>query len=123
MDWSFLQPVLTAVATTAVAVAVPVGTTLLYRYTGIKVSDSQEASIRTAATAEAAKMIQLGIPVTPNTAATAATKVLSDLPAEVKAQGYTPSDVADMVIGAAAIPFPAVGIAAPVLKAVTQGKL
>jgi hypothetical protein len=102
MDWSVLQPLFQSLAAVAVTAGVGIGTTLLYRYTGIQVSAANEDAIRKAALTEAGKLITLGTPVTQQTATNAALKVMSDLPKEVKAEGYTHADVADMITGAAA---------------------
>lgn len=118
MDWSFLQPIALSVASFAITAGVAVGSAMITKYTGITVSAANEQAIRNAANTEAGKMIALGNPVTPLNVGPAAAKVINDLPKEVKAEGYTHSDVADMIIGAAAIPFPAIGIAAPILKGI-----
>lgn len=106
MDWSFLLPVVQGVTELAVTAGVGVGATLLYRYTGVQISAANEDAIRNAATTEAGKLLTLGSNVTPAAAATAAMKVVSDLPAEVKAEGYTHADVTDMILGAASTNTP-----------------
>jgi hypothetical protein len=108
MDWSLLQQVLSSAATVAIGVAVPVGIAVFTHYTGISVSTQNEASIRAAATTEAGKLITMGTPVTPATVAAGASKVLSDLAPQIKAEGYTHDDVKDMIIGAAATVAPPV---------------
>ena len=144
MDPTFLtqlQQTLTAVACAAVTAGVGYGITWLSAKLHLTKTDSAETAVRTAAATEAG-VIASQIPATATAAATApaalinpgvlasaANKVILDLPAEVKLTGYTPKDIEDMVLanlpailgavnpalGAAA------GAAAGVVKAVTNG--
>jgi hypothetical protein len=102
MDWSFLQPVMEGV----ISLGVVAGVALVKQYTGIQISAANEDAIRNAATTEAGKLLTLGSPITPQAAATAAVKVLTDLPNQVKAENYNHNDITDMILGAASTSTP-----------------
>jgi hypothetical protein len=102
MDWSFLQPVMEGV----ISIGVVAGVALIKQYTGVQISQANQDSIRAAAVTEAGKLLTMGVPVTPASAAGAAAKVVNDLPAEVKAEGYNHDDIKDMVLGAASTATP-----------------
>jgi hypothetical protein len=106
MDWSMFQPLFVSLASVAITAGVGIGSTLLYRYTGVKISAANEDAIRNAATTEAGKLLTLGSPITPQAAATAAVKVLTDLPNQVKAENYNHNDITDMILGAASTNTP-----------------
>lgn len=119
MDWSLLSPFFSALADAAITAGIGVGVVILKQYTGIQISDANEASIRRAATTEAGKLIATGKLDTPQAVAASASKVLSDLPVAVKAEGYTHTDVTDMIVGAASIVYPPLGAIAPALNAIS----
>jgi hypothetical protein len=97
-------------ATTAAAAAVTALCVYVFAwlrsYLGIKESDSNEEAIRRAAQTEAGKLVVNGNIGDPNALVSAATKVISDLNPQVKAEGYDASDIKDMIIGAAGTVFP-----------------
>lgn len=85
--------------------------TALKSHFGIAAADSAETAVRTAAGTEAGK-IAATIPaaaaqtgaapaaiVPAGSLLAAASKIITDLPAEVKLTGYTTTDIADMVLG------------------------
>lgn len=78
----------------------------LRTYLGIIESDSNEEEIRRAAATEAGLLIKLDALDNPEKLAAAAAKIIADLPKEVRAEGYTPTDVKDMILGAAGMVFP-----------------
>ena len=103
---SELQTVLVTLATAAVTALCAYAIKWLRDFLGIKESDSNEAAIRNAALTEAGKLVTQGKIDDPNALTSAASKVISDLGPQVKAEGYNASDVKDMIIGAAALAFP-----------------
>lgn len=84
--------------------------TELRSYFHIAAADSAEAAVRTAAATEAGKLAVTIPPeaIVPNatpaslisigTVQAAAGKVITDLPKEVALTGYTPTDIADMIL-------------------------
>jgi hypothetical protein len=119
MEWATFSPLFSAVADAAITAGIGIGVVLLKQYTGVQISDANEAAIRRAATTEAGKLITTGKLDTPQAIAASASKVLTDLPAEVKSEGYTHADVTDMIVGAASIAFPPLGAIAPALNAIS----
>lgn len=101
MDLSFLTPVLQDLATAAVTAGIGYGCVLLKSYTGVTISDANEAAIRRAAVTEAGKLISLGLSGNQSSIMSSATKIMNDLPNQVKAEGYTDRDIQDMITGAA----------------------
>ena len=149
MDPTFLtqlQQSLTALACAAVTAGVGYGVTWLRSKLKITAADSAEAAVRTAAKTEAGKLVAI-IPAASSAGATAspttsvkslfttqeiqaaASKVITDLPAEIKLTGYTPKDIEDMILGALPLILGAVnpalgaaaGVAAGVIKAASNG--
>ena len=101
-----LQTLLTTLAAAAATALCLYAMNWLRAFLGIKESDSNEAAIRNAALTEAGKLVTQGKIDDPNALTSAASKVISDLGPQVKAEGYNASDVKDMIIGAAALAFP-----------------
>jgi hypothetical protein len=123
MDWSTLSPLFQSIADAAITAGIGIGVVILKQYTGIQISDANEAAIRRAATTEAGKLLSTGTAITPATVATGASKVIADLPAEVKSEGYTHTDVADMIVGAASIAVPPLAAIAPALNVIAGAVL
>ena len=103
---SELQTVLTTLAAAAVTALCVYAINWLREKLGIEKSDSNEEAIRRAATTEAGKLIQIGAIDDPQRILESATKLIADLQPQVKAEGYTTTDIKDMIIGAAGIVFP-----------------
>jgi hypothetical protein len=116
MDFSFLQPFLTAIATAAVPAGITFACALLNKNTSVNISDANELAIRRAATTEAGKLVTTDTIGNTQAVANSANKVISDLPQQIAAEAYTHSDVVDMIVGAASIAFPPLGAAAPLIK-------
>jgi hypothetical protein len=123
MDWSTISPFFNTLADVAITAGIGIGSILLKQYTGVQISDANEAAIRRAATTEAGKLLSTGTAITPATVATGASKVIADLPAEVKSEGYTHTDVADMIVGAASIAVPPLAAIAPALNVIAGAVL
>jgi hypothetical protein len=116
MDLSFLQTILTGLATAAIPAGITFGCVLLNKYTGVKISDANELAIRRAATTEAGKLVTTDTVGNPAAVSTSATKVLTDLPQEIAAEAYTHSDVVDMIMSAVTIAYPPLAALAPLVK-------
>jgi len=116
MDFSFLQPILTGLATAAIPAGITFGCVLLNKYTGVKISDANELAIRRAATTEAGKLVTANTVANPIAVASSANKVITDLPKEVAAEAYTHSDIVDMIMSAVTIAYPPLGALAPLIK-------
>lgn len=123
MDFSFLQPLLTGLATGAVPVGVSIGCFLINKYTVVKISNENELSIRRAAVTEAGKLLGNGAISSPDAVTYSAAKVMADLPHEVTSEGYTHNDIVDMILGAASIAFPPIAAIAPALNIISKASL
>ena len=123
MDWSSLTPFFQTLADAAITAGIGAGVVILKQYTGIQISDANEAAIRRAATTEAGKLLSTGAVVTTTNVAASASKVLADLPNEIKSEGYTHTDVADMIIGAATIAVPPLAAIAPAMNVIAGAVL
>jgi hypothetical protein len=110
--------------------------TALRTHFGLSAADSAELAVRKAAATEAG-VIASTIPATiststaspaslmpPGTIAAAASKVITDLPAEIKLTGYTPNDIGDMILsnlpGLLGLINPALGAAAGAVAGVVR---
>jgi hypothetical protein len=103
---TLLTPILLAAATAFLGWLF----TALKSHFGIAAADSAEAAVRTAASTEAGKIaatipaatVAIGAApatiVPSGTLIAAASKIINDLPAEVKLTGYNGTDIADMVL-------------------------
>jgi hypothetical protein len=120
MDFSFLSPVLQDLASAAITVGIGAGVVLLKQYTGIQISAANEDSIRSAATTEAGKLIVTGLSNSPAQIATSAAKVIADLPKAVASEGYTHSDITDMITGATATILPPAAALVPAISAISS---
>lgn len=140
MDTTFLtqlQQSLTALACAAVTAGVAYGINWAGAKLHITKSDSAETAIRTAAATEAGKLAAVipaasaaAVSASPTTSVAslfptadlqkAATKVIADLPAEIKLTGYNLTDVTDMILGNLPALLgavnPALGTAATIIK-------
>ena len=123
MDWSLLSPFFQTLADAAITAGIGAGVVILKQYTGVQISDANEAAIRRAATTEAGKLLSTGAVVTTTNVAASASKVLADLPKEIKSEGYTHTDVADMIVGAATIAVPPLAAIAPALNVIAGAVL
>jgi hypothetical protein len=122
MDWSSLTPFFQTLADAAITAGIGAGVVILKQYTGVQISAANQDSIRSAATTEAGKLIVTGLSTSPAQIATSAAKVIADLPKEVKSEGYTHSDITDMITGATATILPQLGAIVPVAGAVLNKK-
>ncbi|HEX5211625.1 MAG TPA: hypothetical protein VFW22_07820 [Pseudolabrys sp.] len=104
---SELQTVAVTVAAAAATAFIAWLFNALRAYLGIKESDANEEAIRRAALTEAGKLVTEGRIDDPVALLDAARKVIADLQPQVQAESYNPTDVKDMIIGAAATVFPA----------------
>jgi hypothetical protein len=137
MDLTQIQQSLTALACAAVTAGITYGCAWLSQKLNLTKVDSAEASIRAAAATEAGKLTAtvpaasaVAVAASPTTSVAslfnpaqitaAASKVISDLPAEIKLTGYTPTDIFDMILGNLPTILgavnPALGAAATVVK-------
>jgi hypothetical protein len=91
MDFSFLQPFLTAIATAAVPAGITFACALLNKNTSVNISDANELAIRRAATTEAGKLVTTDTIGNTQAVANSANKVISDLPQQIAAEAYTHS--------------------------------
>jgi hypothetical protein len=104
-----VQTLVTTCAAAAVTALCVYAMNWLRSYLGIKESDSNEEAIRRAALTEAGKLFQTGSIASPDALAESAAKVIADLHTQVRDEDYSPSDIKDMIIGAAATFFPPAG--------------
>lgn len=106
-----LQQALSSIVSLAATAGIAYGVGWLRTKLHITASDSAETTVRTAATTEAG-VIASKIPtivsgagaspaslVNAGVLSQAVSKVLTDLPAEIKLTGYTPKDIEDMILG------------------------
>lgn len=93
-----IQRVLTPLALAAFTAFIAYAWSVLYSWLGIAASDSNEMEIRRAAATEAGKLVASGL-TDAMSIESAVSKILADLPAPIKAEGYTRNDVADMIVG------------------------
>lgn len=119
MDWSSF---LSGLADAAITAGIGAGVVILKQYTGVQISAANQDAIRSAATTEAGKLIVTGLSSSPAQIATSAAKVIADLPKEVKSEGYTHSDITDMITGATATILPQLGTIAPVAGVILNNK-
>lgn len=131
---TLLTPILLAAATAFLGWLF----TALKSHLGIAAANSAETAVRTAAATEAGK-IAATIPaptVAPAAPASlvpagslgaAASKIIADLPAEVKLTGYTSTDIADMVLanlpGLLGVINPALGAVAGVAAGIVKNAI
>jgi hypothetical protein len=111
-----LQSALTPIALAAFTAFLGWLFTILRSYFHVATADSAEAAVRTAAVTEAGKLAATipaatvaAIATAPSTSVaslfspadikTAASKIITDLPQEIKLTGYTPTDIFDMILG------------------------
>jgi hypothetical protein len=115
MDLTQIQAALTSLACAAVTAGIAYGCSWLASHLHLTKTDSAEAAVRTAAATEAGKLVATIPAATIASAPTgnqtpaslisigsiqsAAGKVISDLPNEVKLTGYTTNDIVDMILG------------------------
>jgi hypothetical protein len=85
-------------------------------YLGIVESDSNEKEIRNAALTEAGKLITIGKINDQEAIIDAVAKIVKDLNAPVKEEGYDSVDIKDMILGAAATFFPPAGLLKNLIK-------
>lgn len=111
-----LQSVLVTVASAAITALCVYAMNWLREKIGIERSDSNEEAIRRAALTEAGKLVQTGGLADPEKLLEATTKVVVDLHAQVKEEGYDAVDIKDMIIGAAATVFPPAALLKLIVK-------
>lgn len=100
-----LQPIAQAIVAAVVSGAITIGVALLSKWTGVTVRQSYVAALRRAAQDEAAKAVAAAadnlakrqIDVRSPIVVSAAKAIANKLPAELKATGIGPEDVANMV--------------------------
>jgi hypothetical protein len=118
-----LRPIISAVVTTIVGVAVTFGVALLKRWTGVTLRSAYVDSLRQAAQTEAGVLVaeaadnlsSRSITVTSPAIAAAGTRIAAAMPEAVRALGKSPEDIGRLVAGeigklqacATAIPVPA----------------
>lgn len=102
-----LRPMISAVVTAMVGLAVTFGVTLLKRLTGVTLQSAYVDSLRQAAETEAGVLIaeaadnlsSRSIPITSPAIAAAAARIAAGMPEAVRALGKTPEDLARLVAG------------------------
>lgn len=96
-----LQTMLTSLALAAATAFIAWLFNELRKWFGIQESDANELAVRRAAQTEGAKLAATVIDNAVSAAqiAQSTQKIIADLPQQVKAEGYTPIDIADMVTG------------------------
>jgi hypothetical protein len=83
---------------------------------GLEKSEANEEAIRRAAETEAGVLIKLDALDDPAKLAAAAAKIIADLPKQVTEEKYNPTDIKDMILGAAGLVFPPAKILGSFLK-------
>ena len=102
-----LRPIISAVVTTIVGVAITCGVALLKRWTGVTLQSGYVDSLRQAAQTEAGVLVaeaadnlsSRSITVTSPAIAAAAARIATAMPEAVRAVGKTPEDVGRLVAG------------------------
>jgi hypothetical protein len=102
-----LRPMISAVVTAAVGIAITFGVALLKRWTGVTLQSTYIDSLRQAAQTEAGVLIAeaadnlsfRSITVTSPAIAKAAARIAAAMPDAVKAVGKTPEDLSRLVAG------------------------
>ena len=102
-----LRPIISAVVTTTVGVAVTFGVALLKRWTGVTLQSAYVDSLRQAAQTEAGVLVaeaadnlsSRSITVTSPAIAAAAARIATAMPDAVRAVGKTPEDLSRLVAG------------------------
>lgn len=102
-----LRPIISAVVTTIVGIAVTFGVALLTKWTGVTLQSTYVDSIRQAAQTEAGVLIaeaadnlsSRSIPVTSPAIAAAAARIAAAMPEAMKAAGMTPDALKRLVAG------------------------
>jgi hypothetical protein len=102
-----LRPIISAVVTTTVGVAVTFGVALLKRWTGVTLQSAYVDSLREAAQTEAGVLVaeaadnlsSRSFTVTSPAIAAAAARIAAAMPDAVRAVGKTPEDLSRLVAG------------------------
>ena len=102
-----LRPIISAVVTTIVGVAITCGVALLKRWTGVTLQSGYVDSLRQAAQTEAGVLVaeaadnlsSRSITVTSPAIAAAAARIATAMPDAVRAVGKTPEDLSRLVAG------------------------